>query len=186
MAPHWSARPARSSAPRCTSSPTSTSFLGLTRFDANRSPLRPKTPCLLRRLLQRRDARQDDLDARTIPRRGIEIETPAEPVGHDAVDDMKAEPGTALVPPGGEERIEGAAADIERHAAAIVGEDDLDVVLSGGARLDFDDPGPAIGKSVRHRIEEKIGQHLAVGTGIAVHAEIGLALHIERQIVLAQ
>jgi len=71
--------------------------LPLTRFlDANRFPLRSKTPCLLRRLLQRRDARQDDLDARAAPRRGIEIEPAAEAVGDDAVDDVQAKPGTAL------------------------------------------------------------------------------------------
>jgi len=54
----------------------------------------------------------------------------AEAVGDDAVDDMQAEPGTALIPAGGEERIEGAAADVEAHAAAIVRKDDLDIVLA--------------------------------------------------------
>jgi hypothetical protein len=37
---------------------------------------------------------------------------------------VEAEPGTALVPPGREERIKGASAHVERHAATIVGEDD--------------------------------------------------------------
>ena len=39
---------------------------------------------------------------------------------------------------------------------------------------------------MRHRIEEQIGEHLPVGPGIAVHDQIGLAVDVERQIVLAQ
>ena len=46
--------------------------------------------------------------------------------------------------------------------------------------------GPAVRKGVRDRIEKQIGQHLAIGPGITVHGEIGLALDIERQIVLSQ
>src|SRR5512138_4023341 len=86
---------------------------------------------LFRRLLQRRRARQDHLDARAAARLGIEIKPAAEPRRHDAVDDVQAEPGAALVAPRREERIEGAAADVEAHAAAIVGKDDLDIVLAG-------------------------------------------------------
>ena len=102
------------------------------------------------------------------------------------VDDVQAEPGAALVAAGGEERIEGAAADVERHAAAIVGKDDLDIVLAGLPHLDIDRAGLAVRESVRHRIEEQIGQHLPVGPGIGVHDQIGLAVDVERQMVLAQ
>ena len=111
------------------------------------------------------DARQDDLDPRAAARLGIEIEPAAEPIGHDAVDDVQAKPGAALVAPRREERIEGAAANIEAHAAAIVGEQDLDIVLAGLAHLDIDRARPAVRESVRHRIEEQIGQHLPVGPG---------------------
>jgi hypothetical protein len=64
---------------------------------------------LLRRLLQRRDPRQDDLNPRAAAGLGIEVQPAAEPVGDDAVDDMQAKPGAALIPARGEERIEGAA-----------------------------------------------------------------------------
>ena len=99
---------------------------------------------------------------------------------------MQAEPGAALIPPRGEERIERAPAHVERHAAAIVGEDDLDIVLAGLPHLDIDRAGLAVRKGMRHRIEEQIGEHLPVRPGIRVHAEIGLAVDVERQIVLAQ
>ena len=36
------------------------------------------------------------------------------------------------------------------------------------------------------RIEEEVGQHLPVRSGIAAHRQIGLAFDIERQIVLSQ
>ena len=99
---------------------------------------------LFRRLLQRRRARQDHLDARAAARRGIEIEPAAEAVGDDAVDDVQAEPGAALVAPRGEKRIEGAAANVEAHAASVVGKDDLDIVLAGLAHLDIDRAGLAV------------------------------------------
>src|SRR5205807_2035935 len=93
---------------------------------------------LLGRLLQRRDTRQDDLDARPRPGLGLEIEPSAETIGDDVVDDVQAEAGAALIAPRREERIEGAAPDVQAHAAAIVGEDDLDIVASGLAGLDLD------------------------------------------------
>ena len=77
-------------------------------------------------------------------RLGIKVEPAAEAVGHDAVDDVQAEPGAALVAARREERIEGAAADVEAHAAAIVGKDDLDIVLAGLPHLDIDRAGPAV------------------------------------------
>src|SRR6202165_4227019 len=108
-----SARPARSSRRRCASAPTSIS-----------------APVLLGRLLQRRDPGQDDLDSGAAAGLGIEVEPAAQAVGHDRVDDMQAEPGAALVAAGGEERIKGAAPDVEAHAATIVRENDLDIVLA--------------------------------------------------------
>src|ERR1700686_3342362 len=170
-APRWSARPARSSRQRFANSPRS--------IEAIRTPL-------FSGLLQRRNARQDHLDSRAAAGRRVEVEPAAQAVGHDAVDDMQAEPGATLIAAGREERIEGAAADIEAHAATIVGKDDLDIVLAGFTHLDIDRAGLAVGKSMRHRVEKQIGQHLSVGTGIRVHRQIGLTLDGERQIVLAQ
>src|SRR5229473_1561858 len=85
-----------------------------------------------------------------------------------------------------EERIECAPPDIEAHAAAIVGKEDFDVVLAGLPNLDIDGAGLAVRKGVRHRIEEQIGEHLAIGPGIGVHGQIGLAVDAERQMVLSQ
>src|SRR5665213_2263661 len=109
-APRWSARPARFSRRRCASSPT---------------PIRlaPRNDIsgLFGRLLQWRQLGQDNLDPRALAGLGIQIESAAQPIGDDAVDDMQAEAGAALIAPRREERIEGAAADIQAHAAAIVG-----------------------------------------------------------------
>ena len=137
-------------------------------------------------MFQRRDARQDDLDSRASAGLRIEVEPAAEAVGHDIIDDVQPESGAALIPARGEERIEGAAPNVEAHAAAIVGKNDLDIVLAGFPRLDVDRSGSAVGESVCHRIEEQIGQHLPVGAGIAVHQEIGLAIDVQRQIVFPQ
>ena len=103
------------------------------------------------------DARQDDLDPRAAARLGIEIEPAAQPVGHDAVDDVQAEPGAALVAPRREERIERAAAHVEAHAATIVGKDDLDIVLAGLPHLDIDrrpalPSGKACATELRNRL----------------------------------
>src|ERR1700760_896698 len=99
------------------------------------STRRENAAALLRRLLQRGCARQEDLDARAPARLGVQIKPAAEAVGDDAVDDVQPEARAALITPRREERIEGAAADVHRHAAAIVGKDDLDIVLAGSARL---------------------------------------------------
>ena len=86
---------------------------------------------IFRGLLQRRNARQDDLDSRARARRGIESEPSAQTGSHDTVDDMQTKPGAALIAAGREERIERTAPDIKGHAAAIVGKNDLDIVLAG-------------------------------------------------------
>src|SRR6516164_1934529 len=141
---------------------------------------------LLRRLLEWRHPRQDDLDSGAAARFRFKVEPTAETVGDDAVDDMQSEPGAALVATSGKERVERAAANIERHAAAIVGKDDLDIVPSGFAHLNVDHAWPAIRKGMRHRVEEQVGQHLAVGTRIAVHDQVRLTIDVERQVALAQ
>src|SRR4030088_1492233 len=100
-----SAKPARSSRRRCASWPKSISAPAV----------------LLRGLLQRRNAGQDDLDSGAAAGLGIKVEPAAQTVGHDRVDDMQAEPGAALVAAGGEKRIESTAAGGERHAPTISG-----------------------------------------------------------------
>src|SRR3978361_1853077 len=80
---------------------------------------------LFRCLLERGCARQDHLDPRAATRLGIQIKPAAEPVGDDAVDDVQSEPGAALIASRGEERIECAAADVEAHADAVIGKQDL-------------------------------------------------------------
>src|SRR6266436_521902 len=160
--PPWSARRARSSRRPYASWSRSTS--------------RQPEATLFRGLLQRRDPGKNHLDSRAAAGFGIEVEPAAETVGHDAVDDMQAEPGTALIAARGEERIERAAADVHAHAAAIVGKKNLDIFLARRPHLDVDRAGFAVGEGVRHGIEEQIGQHLSVGSGIAVHDEVGLAI----------
>src|SRR6202166_5460205 len=112
------------------------------------------------------------------------MEPAAQTIGDDAVDDVQAEAGAALVAAGREERIERLAPDIEAHAAAIVGKYHFDVVPSRRLHLDVDDAFFAVGKCVRDRVEEKVGQHLSVRAGIAVHQEIRLALDLERKLLL--
>src|SRR5258707_15857599 len=141
---------------------------------------------LFRRLLQWGDPRQDDLDSCAAAGLGIEVETSAQTVGHDTVDNVQAEPSAALIAPRREEWIERAAPDIERHAAAVVGKNDFDIVLARLPYLNIDRARLAVGKRVRHRIEEQLGEYLSVGPGITVHDEVGLAVDGERQIVLSQ
>src|SRR3979411_3260040 len=71
---------------------------------------------LLGGLLQRRHPGPDGLDSRAAPRRGIEVEPPAQTVGHDTVDDVQAESGAALITARREERIERAAPGREYDA----------------------------------------------------------------------
>ena len=66
----------------------------------------------------------------------VETKAAAEAIGDDAVDDVQAEAGASLVAAGREERIESLTPDVRGHAAAVVGEDDFDVVGAGGAHLD--------------------------------------------------
>ncbi|GAB1716983.1 MAG: hypothetical protein NTAFB05_20250 [Nitrobacter sp.] len=66
------------------------------------------------------------------PGPGSTITPAAEPLGDKVVDDMKAKAGAALVAAPGEGRIEGPPPDVRRHADAIVGKNDLDVILGAG------------------------------------------------------
>src|SRR6476619_6986946 len=99
---------------------------------------------------------------------------------------MQTKSGAALVAPRGEKRIEGAAANVEAHAASVVGKDDLDIILAGLANLDVDRAWLAVRECMRHGVQEQVSKYLPVWTGITIHHEIGLAIDIERQVVLAQ
>src|SRR6202035_3676464 len=107
----WWARPARSSRRPCANWPRSIE---------ERSGLTDHAPgqaagALLGGQLQRRHPGKNDLNPRAGVGLGIEVEPAAKSVGHDTVDDMQPEPGAALIATGGEERIERAAPDVERH-----------------------------------------------------------------------
>jgi len=52
---------------------------------------------------------------------------------------------------------EGLTPDTETHAAAIVEEKNLDIVLPGRQHLDIDGSSLTVGKRVRDRIEEEVG-----------------------------
>ena len=140
---------------------------------------------LFGRLLQWRHLGQDDPDSGAFAGLGIEVEPSAQPIGHDAVDDMQAEPCTALVAPRREKRIEGAAGrpDSCRSHCRKTGSQHCPCQTPGPGYRQF---RPAIRKGVSHRIEEQVGQNLPVGTGITVHREIGLAVDRQRQTVLPQ
>src|SRR6202048_4682467 len=116
----------------------------------------------------RRRARQDHLDLRPLAGLAVEIEPATQIIGDDAVDDMQAEAGAALAARR-EERIERLAPDIETHAATVVGKKHFDIALAGRLHPDVDGTSLAVGKRLRDRIENEIGQHLSVGPRMAVH-----------------
>src|SRR5271154_3891954 len=114
------------------------------------------------------------------------MEPTTQTICDDAVDDMQPEAGAALAAARREEWIERPVPDIETHAAAIVGENNFDIVLPRRPHPDVDDACLAVGKRVRDRVEEQVGQHLAVRAGIAFHRQIGRALDIEKWLLLSR
>src|SRR6478735_8887296 len=145
MERRWSARPARFLRQPCASWP---------RSDSKRLA---SVGRLFRRLFQRRDPGQDDLDARTSARFGIEVEPATQTVSHDTVDDVQSQPGAAVIAARREKRVERAAPDVERHPATIVGKNDFKIILAGLPDPDIDRALLAVRKSMRHRVEEQIG-----------------------------
>jgi len=99
---------------------------------------------------------------------------------------METQAGTALIPAGREERIEGFAPDIEAHAATVVRKTNLNAVSAGGPDLDVDETCLAVGKGMQDRIEEEIGQHLPVWARVTVHRQIGGTFDGEGEILLSQ
>ena len=101
--------------------------------------------------------RQEELDFRSLAGLTIEIEPSTQTIRDDAVDNMQAEARAALIAPCREERIERFTPDIETHATAIVGENNLDVIMPGCLRLDVDCASFATRKCVRDRVQEEVG-----------------------------
>src|SRR5947209_19421639 len=99
---------------------------------------------------------------------------------------MQAEASAALVAAGSKEWIERLPPDVRAHAAAVVAKDDLDIIGAGCAHLDGNISPPAVRKRMRDRVEEKVGQHLPVGAGIAADRKALLALAVQRHAVLRQ
>ena len=75
---------------------------------------------------------------------------------------MKPKAGAALVAARGEEGIERLPLDVRRHADAIVGKNDLDVITGARFRRDGNRAGPSVRKCVLGGVEEEIGQNLSI------------------------
>src|SRR5690242_10751681 len=76
------------------------------------------------------------VDRCALPRRRDQRDPAAELLRHEIIDDVKAEPGAALVTARGEERVENVSLDMLRDTAAIIREGDLDLVRTQAARLE--------------------------------------------------
>src|SRR5277367_6281668 len=140
---------------------------------------RPFRHCVARFLSEWRwrHARDDDHDFCPLAGRAIENKPAAQAISNDTVDDMQAEAGASIATCG-EERIERFPPDIETHAAAIVAKNNFDMVTPGRPHVDINGTFLAVGKSVRNRVEEEVGQHLSIWPGITVHRQIGLAFDL--------
>ena len=97
----------------------------------------------------------------------------AELLRHEIMDDVEAEPGTALRTSGGEERIENVTLNFLRNAAAVIRESDLDLFHAEATRLDQHVSARPIGEAVSDGVEDEVGQHLPVGAREAVHGDVG-------------
>jgi hypothetical protein len=97
---------------------------------------------------------QDDRYFRPLAGFAIEIEPATQTIRDDVVDDVQTEARAALVASRREEWIERLTLDIEIHAAAIVGKNDLDIVLPGCPHPNVDNTSRTVGKSVCDRVEE--------------------------------
>src|SRR5882672_3328795 len=72
---------------------------------------------------------------RALSWRGDERDSTAELLRHEILDDVQAEPGTALRTSGGEERIENVTLNLFRNAPAVIRESDLDLFHAEATRL---------------------------------------------------
>ena len=100
--------------------------------------------------------REDELDFCSFAGFAIEIEPATQTIHDNAVYDMQAEAGAALIAPCCKERIERLAPDIRSHRAAIVAKGSFHVVLPERLHLDVKGAPFSLGKRVRDRVEEKV------------------------------
>ena len=133
-----------------------------------------------------RDPREKELNSCPPVGLAFQLDRSPKATGDDAVDDMQAKADAALVATRGEERIERLASIIGAHAAAVVGEENFNIILASRSYFDLDAAFLAVGKRMGDRIEEQVGQHLSVRSGIAVHGQIGLAFDLECKFFLAE
>src|ERR1035438_400074 len=129
--------------------------------------------------LARGEQRKCHAKGRALSWRGDERHSAAELFGHEIMDDVQAEPGTALRTSGGEERVENVTLHVLRNAAAVIRESDLDLFHVEATRLDQDVSARPIGEAVSDGVEDEVGQHLSVSAGVAVQGDVGG--HLERK-----
>ncbi len=90
-----------------------------------------------------RRSRQDQANAGADARLAVEREPAAELFGDDGVYGVQSKTRRACMAAGGEKWIKGLTLDLGRHAAAVVGNHQIDVVGPCGANADIDRPlGP--------------------------------------------
>src|SRR6202022_3720104 len=118
-----------------------------------------------------RYARNGDPKSRAPARPRFERQPASQLLGHEIEDDVQAKPGSSLAAPRGEERIEGMALAFLAHPDAVVGNEDLDLVVGlrpGLPCFDCNPAGAPVRKGMDHAIEKKVGQDLTVEAGIAL------------------
>ena len=123
---------------------------------------------------------------RAYARLAFELEVAAQTLRYDAMRDVQAKTGGAMVTASGEEWIKSMTFDLRRHAASIVREDKLDAGVLCCGHLDHDHSLATAGKPVGQGIEGEIGEGLAERPGVTIHRKIGPALQVERYIALSQ
>src|SRR5262249_24290897 len=123
--------------------------------------------------------RKRHTNGRTFSWRGDERDLAAKLIRHKVMDDVKAEPGTALRTSCGEEWIKHVALNLLRNAASVIRESDLDLLRAEAMRLDQHASAKPVGEAVSDGIEDEVGQHLPVGARVTVQDNVGG--HVERK-----
>ena len=123
------------------------------------------------------------------PEPRFECQPPSQLLGYQIEYDVQTEAGPTFVPPGREEWIERAALGVLAHSNAVIGHEQLDIIVrrrENVPRFDLDGAGSAVGKGVNHAVKEQVGQHLPIGAGIAVHENAGGNIDAERDVGFSQ
>src|SRR5262245_57638445 len=77
-------------------------------------------------------------------------------IHNDAMDDMETKTTRTIMAARGEKRIERPPLDVGSHAAAVIGEQKLDMLAIGRANRDVDGPLAAVREGMRHGIDGEI------------------------------